>query len=157
NCFCISADGSSDACWAVAAPESASSNPITQPRNATVMGSSARTIGAPASCRIVFVGFDTEATPQLWDAGAIVSRSAEGLVEHQTRSPMLDWPTQEMLAKAHRLRGKVLRDGIAALVRSVRPAFASISEPDVHRQTVPIPLVEGAQAGRGAVGDQRRR
>jgi len=79
-------------------------------------------------------------------------------MEHQhCRYSTLDWPTQEMLTKAHRMRGKVLRDGIAALVRSVRPAFAWISKPDVHRQTVPIPLVEGTEAGRGAVGDQHRR
>ncbi len=79
-------------------------------------------------------------------------------MEHQHRRySTLDWPTQEMLTKAHRLRGKVLRDGIAALVRFVRPAFAWLSEPDVHRQAVPIPLVEGTEAGRGAAGDQRRR
>lgn len=73
------------------------------------------------------------------------------------RNSTLDWPTHEMLTKAHRMRGKVLRDGLVALVRSLRSAVAAISKPDVHRQSVPIPLVEGAEAGRGAVGDQRRR
>ena len=73
------------------------------------------------------------------------------------RYSTLDWPTHEMLVKAHRLRGKLLRDGIVGLVRSLRSAFAAISEPNVHRQAVPIPLVEGAEAGRGAVGDQGRR
>lgn len=79
-------------------------------------------------------------------------------MEHQHRRySTLDWPTHEMLTKAHRLRGRVLRDGVVALVRSLRSAFAWISEPDVHRQAVPIPLVEGAEAGRGAVRDQSRR
>jgi hypothetical protein len=79
-------------------------------------------------------------------------------MEHQHRRySTLDWPTQEMLTKAHRMRGRVLRDGVITLARSVRSAFAWLSEPDVHRQAVPIPLVEGAEAGRGAVGDQRRR
>lgn len=79
-------------------------------------------------------------------------------MEHQHRRySTLDWPTHEMLTNAHRMRGKVLRDGFVALARSMRSAFAWMSEPDVHRQTVPIPLVEGAEAGRGAVGDQRRR
>ena len=73
------------------------------------------------------------------------------------RYSTLDWPTHEELMKAHRLRGKALRDGIVALVRFLRDLGTSISEPDVHRQTVPIPLVEGAEAGRGAAGDQRRR
>lgn len=79
-------------------------------------------------------------------------------MEHQHRRySTLDWPTQEMLTKAHRMRGRVLRDGIITLARSVWSAFAWFSEPDVHRQAVPIPLVEGAEAGRSAVGDQRRR
>ena len=73
------------------------------------------------------------------------------------RYSTLDWPTQETLMQAHRLRGKLLRDGIVALVRSVRAMIAAISKPDVHRQAVPIPLVEGTEAGRGAVGDERRR
>ena len=79
-------------------------------------------------------------------------------MEHQHRRySTLDWPAQDVLTKAYRMRGKVLHDGIVALVGSVRAAIASLSEPDVHRQTVPIPLVEGTEAGRGAVGDQRRR
>lgn len=107
---------------------------------------------------MAFVRFDTEMALRITDVAAIVSHSVEGLMEHQHRRySILDWPTQEMLTKAHRMRGKVLRDGVAALVRSVRSAFAWLSEPDVHRQAVPIPLVEGAEAGRGAVGDQRRR
>ena len=102
--------------------------------------------------------FDTETAARLADAGVIVSRSMEGLVEHQHRRySTLDWPTQDVLTKAHRMRGKVLRDGVVALVRSLRAAIAWLSKPDVHRQTVPIPLVEGAEAGRGAIGDQRRR
>ena len=79
-------------------------------------------------------------------------------MEHQHRRySTLDWPTQEMLTRAHRMRGKVLRDGVIALARSLRSAIASLSEPDVHRQAVPIPLVEGTEARRGAGGDQRRR
>ena len=73
------------------------------------------------------------------------------------RYSTLDWPTPEMLRKAHRLRGKVLRDGIVWLARSLRSALAALSKPDVHRQAVPIPLVEGAEASRLAGGDQRRR
>jgi len=73
------------------------------------------------------------------------------------RYSTLDWPTHEVLTKAHRMRGVVLRDGVVALVRSLRKAVAAISEPDVHRQAVPIPLVEGTKARRGAGGDQRRR
>lgn len=79
-------------------------------------------------------------------------------MEHQHRRySTLDWPTHEMLIKAHQLRGKVLRDGLAALVRSLRAAVATLSKPDVHRQAVPIPLVEGAEASRLTGGDQRRR
>ena len=79
-------------------------------------------------------------------------------MEHQHRRySTLDWPTQEMLTKAYRMRGKVLREGLVALVRTARSAFAAFSEPDVHRQAVPIPLVEGAEASRLAGGDQRRR
>jgi len=79
-------------------------------------------------------------------------------MEHQHRRySTLDWPTHDLLTKAHRMRGKVLRDGIVTLVQSLRSAIAWLSKPDVHRQTVPIPLVEGTEAGRGAVGDQRRR
>ncbi len=106
----------------------------------------------------MFVRFDTEAGPRIAEAGVIVSHSVEGLMEHQHRRySALDWPTHEMLTNAHRLRGKVLRDGFVALVRSLRSAVAGFSKPDVHRQAVPIPLVEGAEASRLTGGDQRRR
>ncbi len=79
-------------------------------------------------------------------------------MEHQHRRySTLDWPAHDILAEAHRMRGKVLRAGVIALVRSLRAAIASLSKPDVHRQTVPIPLVEGTEARRGAGSDQRRR
>ncbi len=105
-----------------------------------------------------FVRFDTEAAARMAEAGVIVSHSVEGLVEHQHgRYSPLDWPTHETLTKAHRLRGKVLRDGLVALARSLRSAVAALSKPDVHRQAVPIPLVEGAEASRLTGGDQHRR
>jgi hypothetical protein len=79
-------------------------------------------------------------------------------MEHQHRRySTLDWPTHEELMKAHRLRGKALRDGIVAVVRFLRDLGTSISEPDVHRQTVPIPLVGGTETRGGTGGDQRRR
>jgi hypothetical protein len=102
----------------------------------------------------VFVRFDTEAVLRIVDVGVVVSRSMEGLMERQHRRySKLDWPTNEELMKAHRLRGKVLRDGVVVLVRALRAVVASISKPDVHRQTVPIPLVGGTKARGGAVGD----
>ena len=102
--------------------------------------------------------FDTEARPRLLDAGVLVSHSVEGLMQRQHRRySTLDWPTHEVLSKAHQLRGKVLRDGIVSLLRSLRSALAVLSKPDVHRQAVPIPLVEGSEASRLTGGDQRRR
>src|SRR5689334_2976459 len=116
------------------------------------------TICPSLSHRRVFMRFDTETAPRLADAGVIVSRSVEGPMEHRHRRySTLDWPTHDLLTKAHRMRGKFLRDGTVTLVQSLRSAIAWLSKPDVHRQTVPIPLVEGTEAGRGAVGDQRRR
>ena len=78
-------------------------------------------------------------------------------MEHHRRYSTLDWPTQEELMKAHRLRGKALRDGVVELVRALRALGASISKPDIHRKTVPIPLVGGTETRGGAGGDQRRR
>lgn len=107
---------------------------------------------------MAFVRFDTEAEPRIAEAGVIVSYSVEGFMDRQHRRySTLDWPTHEMLTKAHQLRGKVLRDGFVALVRSLRSAMAALSKPDVHGQTVPIPLVEGAEASRLTGGDERRR
>jgi translation initiation factor 2 gamma subunit (eIF-2gamma) len=88
------------------------------------------------------------------DVGIVVSRSMEGLMERQHRRySTLDWPTHEELMKAHRLRGAALRNGVIALARVLRALAISISKPDVHRKTVPIPLVGGTKARGGAIGD----
>ena len=57
---------------------------------------------------------------------------AEGQELGKTRAiSKLDWPTQEMLAAAHRARGQYLRELVVALFRWLNTPFAA--HPEVAR------------------------